>query len=116
MIKKVLFNISKGLATTEENRIYLSKYSEMTKTEGWKVYQGLLLQICNDMSSYMFSDEFTKLDKEEKDVRQRSFVITKEIIDFLINPAKGVENLLAIQKYNQNLESTIRKKPKGKQK
>ncbi len=113
MIEKFLGELSRAFWATEENQRLYAYYHDMTKTEGWKTHQTLLVKICNELSVYMFSKEFTELTKEEKDTQQRAFVMTKEIIDFLMNPLKGAERMAAIQQYNQKLESTMRKKPKG---
>ncbi len=113
MIEKVLGDLSRAFWATEENQRLYAHYNDMTKTEGWKTHQTLLIQICNELSVYMFSEEYTELSKEEKDTQQRTFFLTKKVIDFLMNPLKGAEKFAAIQQYNQKLESTMRKKPKG---
>lgn len=109
MIKKVLRNLSVAFITGDNNRHLLNKYNEMVQTDGWKIYQGLLIQVTNDIATYMFSPEFTSLTPEEKDTQQRALVGVKEVIDFLINPLKGAESWKKIQDFNKKMESTHKK-------
>lgn len=113
MIKTVLRKISEGLLRTEEGNRLAVNYIEMQNHLGWKTHQGVLIQIANEITQYMLSETFTKLDIHEKDAQQRSFFITKEIIDFLLNPMKGAEKYAAIMQHNQRMEATQKKRPQG---
>jgi len=94
MIKKLLIKISKEIYHTEDRTSNFRKYGHMRKTEGWKVHQLYMATIANKMSEYLLSKEFTNLDMKDKDAQQRAFHITKEIIDFLFDPLKGVTNYI----------------------
>jgi hypothetical protein len=106
MIKKILGEISKDLYRDDEKHGIILKYKKMQEHEGWKSHQIFVAMIANKMSECMFSKEFTNLNKDDKDAYQRSFSITKEIIDFLFDPLKGAENYAKIMAYNKNLGAT----------
>ncbi len=113
MIEKFLGKLSREFWATEENQRQYAHYHDMTKMKGWNTHQTLLIKIGNELSTYMFSKEYTELSKEEKDIQQRAFVIVKKAIFFLLEPLKGAERMAVIEQHNQKLESTMRKKPKG---
>jgi len=97
MIDAVLSKISRYLFLTDEGKQNWNKYEALHEYDGWKVHQGLLIEIMNQVSTYMLNSEFTKLDKEEKDVQQRAFYIVKEVIDFMLNPLKNAQRYVALQ-------------------
>ena len=106
MIKNLLHGISKSFWETEENVRSAEKYRRMTKEPGWAVHQGLMVQIANQISLYMLSEDFTRLDATEKDVQQRAFFVSKEIIDFLLNPLKGAKKHAEFIQHNKKMEAT----------
>ena len=113
MINKILYDISTEFYKNETAQMNLRKYDAMTKHEGWIVHQGLMILIANKIAEAMLTERFTKLSREDKDTNQRAFYMTKEIIDFLLNPLKGAKKYAAIQQHNQKLGATGRKRPKG---
>jgi len=113
MIKGVLRKISEGLLNTEEGNRIAVNYLDMQKHLGWKAHQGILVQLGNSITEYMLSEKFTKLDIHEKDAQQRSFYITKEIIDFLLNPMKGANRYAKIAQHNKKMGATNKERPKG---
>jgi hypothetical protein len=64
----------------------------------------------------MLSEEYTKLSPDEKDAQQRGYFISKEIIDFLLNPMKGAEKYAAVMRHNKKMQETTQKRPKRKPK
>jgi len=108
MIAKILRNISIALGT-DHGEQYYRKYLELTQHESWSIHQGLIIEIANGMSKYMLSKEFTKLDAKEKDAQQRAMFISKEVIDFLLDPAKGLKQHKVIQLYNKKMEVPFKK-------
>ena len=98
MINEFLSKISKYLLFTDEGKQNFHKYDALKSHEGWSVHQGFLIEIMNQISSCMLSGQFTKQNKEEKDVQQRAFYMTKEIIEFLLDPLKNAERYAALQK------------------
>ena len=119
MITKILSNVSRGFGT-DEGQQALNKYNELQKYDGWKIHQGLLVQIANELVLTLLTKGFTELSKEDKDVQQRAIFISKEIIDFLLNPETALNKLNAIKLHNQKLEANLTKgrpsgsNPKGK--
>ena len=114
MIERILHDISTDFYKSEAAHNNFRKYEAMTKHEGWSIHQGLMILIANKLAESMLTAKFTKLSKEDKDTNQRAFYMTKEIIDFLLNPLKGAKRYAAIQQYNKNLEATKGKQPKGR--
>ena len=98
MINELLSKISKYLLLSDEGQQNYHKYDALKSHEGWLAHQGFLIEIMNQISSYMLSSKFTKQSKEEKDVQQRAFYITKEIVEFLLNPLTNAERYAALQK------------------
>jgi len=98
MSHAIFSQLSKYLLQTDEGQQNYHKYNDLKTQEGWKVHQGLLVEIVNNISSYMLGSEFTKLDKEEKDVQQRAFVFVKEMVEFLLNPLTNAERYAALQR------------------
>ena len=96
MIDRILKELSHYLLT-ENGRINYHKYEAMSGHEGWAIHQGFLVEIMNHVSSYMLSNDYTKLDKEEKDVQQRAFFMIKEIVEFLLNPMKNARRYVALR-------------------
>jgi len=109
MIAKILKNISIALGT-DHGEQYYRKYLELTQHEGWQIHQGLILEIANGMAKYMLSKEFTRLDEKEKDAQQRAMFISKEVIDFLLDPLKGLKQHKVIQFHNKRMEEKIERK------
>ena len=108
MIKKLLREISIDLYKSEDRTGNWSKYAKLKEQPGWKVHNMFMVLIANKMSEYMFSKEFTELNREDKDANQRSFHMTKEIIDFLIDPLKGANQYAKIALHNQKMGATLK--------
>ena len=107
MIRKILRNIGRGLATDQGEAAY-HKYIELQKHEGWKVHQGLIIEIANQLTQYLLSEKYTNLPLEEKDAQQRAIYAGKEIIEFLLDPMKDVKKNNAIKWHNQQMEATMK--------
>jgi hypothetical protein len=92
VIKKLLTDVSKELWSSENRTSNLAKYARLQKDPGWIIHQKLLIIIANKMAEYLMSAKYTNLNIEDKDPQQRACYYTKEIIDFLIEPLKGIKN------------------------
>ena len=112
MIKKLLLDISWAIYTMDDRVGKFRSYGEMRNHPGWETHQKFMVIIANKMSEYMFSDAFTKLSAEEKDIAQRTMHSTKEIIDFLLDPLKKATKLAKVQAWNKKLGATQGKQPK----
>jgi hypothetical protein len=97
MTHAIFSKLSKYLLLSDEGKQNFHKYDALKKHEGWIVHQGFLIEIMNEISTYMLDGEFTKLEKEEKDVQQRAFFMVKEIVDFLLNPLRNAERYVALK-------------------
>ena len=114
MIKKILRKISIEIYKTEGVHMQFKKYAHMRQHEGWPVHQSMLVSIANKLAETMLSEEFTRLDKDEKDVQQQALYNTKEIIDFLLDPLKGANTYANVKNWQRKLEATKkRKRPQG---
>lgn len=95
----------------------MEKYERIMTTDGWKIYQSIIITIGNNISEYFMSKKFTELDAQEKDVQQRAFFMTKELFTFLLDPLKDVRKSEAIMQHNTKMqEATLkgRKRPTQK--
>ena len=110
MIRKLLSKISIDLYNSENRTNNYRNYASMRNHPGWTVHQKLIVTIANKMSEHMLSSEFSKLSAEDMKANQRAFYMTKEIIDFLLDPLKGAKN------YAQaSIKGATTTKPKGDQ-
>lgn len=107
MISKITNSLT-GFFTTPDGEVAYHKYEQMMKTEGFAVHKAFLTQIANGLLLYMVSKKYTDLDQSQKDVEQRAIFECKELIDFLLSPAKGLKkhNLIAI--HNKKMEQTAK--------
>jgi hypothetical protein len=77
---QVLFNNHDGF------RRQVGDYSRAMKTEEWKFLTDAIGIIQGQMALDMFSLAHTKLTPGEKDVVQKTYYNTNQILDFLANP------------------------------
>ena len=115
-IEKILYELSKALVSSENGQNILNQYRDLQAHPSWKSYQGFLVEIANQLAGSMLTKDYTDLDKEQKDALQRAIYISKEVIDFLIDPTKGAIRYAAIKQYNQRLEATMRGSNRPKKK
>ena len=96
----------------------LTRYQNLTKNDDWQIYQNLIINISNKIAQYMLSKEYSELDEREKDVQQRVFYMTKELFEFVLDPAKDARKANKIMEYNKFRETTFNKKkrPANKEK
>mgnify|MGYP001100262405 CR=1 FL=1 len=113
MISKILNRLSIAHLTDEQLQKDYRNYNDMTEHPGWQVHQKYLVEISNAISLYMLSKEYTELSAEEKDIQQRAFFISREMIEFLLNPLKVAENMAAMKQLNKKREATP-ERPKRK--
>ena len=103
----MLRKISHSLASTDNGQQVFQQYKELTQHPGWKVHQGFIIEIANNLAAELLSEGFTKLSKEEKDAQQRAMFIAKEIIDFLNDPLKGAKQYATYQQHNINMQKRM---------
>ena len=72
--------------TNEEFQSRVSNYVRYLQTDDGKFIRDVVLTIKGNMLDEIFSKKFTELDKEIKDVQQRTYYQVHEILDFVINP------------------------------
>ena len=61
-------------------------YSRALKTEEWQFLKDAIQLIQGQMAIDMFSRKYTQLNETEKDVIQKTYYNTNQILDFLANP------------------------------
>lgn len=104
-MRKILRDISVNFLNQNEIDGKLVKYLEMKKHKGWEVHQEFLLLMRGAIAEDMLSATFTKLDKDEKDSKQRAYSHVDEIIRFLLNPVEKAQKFAGIMKHNQKLSA-----------
>lgn len=107
-IGKILHKISKAMIESDNGSEIFNKYKDLQLRPEWKIHQGFLVEIANALAGAMLTKEFTELDKESKDAMQRGIFISKEVIDFLIDPTKGAKRYAAIARFNNQMEATLK--------
>ena len=96
--------MSKHFGEDDEGRQNYHKYQQMMEQPGWKVHQAMVVDIANNLAGYMLTEEFTNLDREEKDVQQRAIFMTKAIIEFLLDPVREYHRLERLKQETPNPE------------
>ena len=82
----------------------------MKEHEGWPVHQEFLLLMRGSLAEEMLSSTFTKLDKDEKDSKQRAYSYVDEVIKFLLNPVEKAQRFAGIMKHNQKMSQSTQQK------
>jgi hypothetical protein len=111
VIKKLLHQISVGYMQGEDRVNAVKHYFDLMQHHGWQTHEQFLMEILNGIQNYMFSEAYTNLDIKEKDVQQRVFFATKEILQFLVNPMRGANINAAIKQHNKKIGK--QKRPVG---
>ena len=114
MIKKILYQLSIGYMQTEDRVNAMKHYMDMKEHRGWQTHEQFLVEITNAMSQYVFSESFTKMSAEEKDIEQKVLFNLKEVLQFLVDPLRGANINAAIKKHNKKMGEQPNKRPKGK--
>ena len=107
MISRITESISKFFGTADGEIAY-HKYEQMTKTEGFEIHKRILVEIANGLLQYMVTQKFTDLDQKQKDVEQRAIFECKELIDFLLDPIKGLRRHKLIVAHNKKMQQTVK--------
>ena len=105
-INIILKKVSFDLWAAENVERTLTRYQNLTQGEDWRIYQNLIVNIGNKISQYMLSKDYSELDEREKDVQQRVFYMTKELLEFILDPAKDARKANKIMQYNKHMEAT----------
>ena len=106
MISRITDSISKFFGTDDGQNAY-HKYEQMMKTEGFEIHKRVLVEIANGLLQYMVTKTFTDLDQKQKDVEQRAIFECKELIDFLLDPLKGLKRHNLIAAHNKRMQQTV---------
>ncbi len=64
----------------------LGQYKRVMESPEWKFIRDTFLVMKSEMMQEIFSRPHTRLDKEEKDVIQRTYFNINEALDFLLQP------------------------------
>ena len=110
MIGKFLRELSVGYMSKDIKDGELSSYMDLRNHPGWKVHQAFLLYLIQAIGNDMLSKEYTKLSAEEKDIRQRAYQSTYEVIKFLLNPIERGQQQQKIAKHNKKMRETTERK------
>jgi len=101
--------LSEFLPHFEKNETYqreLLKYDKALNTEEWRFMVASIRMIQGKMLEHMFSKDYTGLDITEKDVVQRTYYNINQILGFLLEPRKWIDNR---SKWKQNLSNLMGK-------
>ena len=81
----------------------LNNLQAISKTEEWQTFKDILITIKGVMATDMFSQKYTSLDPTEKDVVQRTYYNTDQILSFLSNPISWIRKKGRWEIYNSKL-------------
>ena len=88
-MKSLVNQFVKTFENNEEFQRRLDAYDRILKTEDWMFVKDVLITIKGTMMSDMFSAKFTNLDKEEKDVLQKTYFNINKFLIFCLNHGNG---------------------------
>ena len=103
-MRKHLKKIIQIYLSSDEGKQVLDRYLLKQKEDDLKFLRDSLLMLQGEIVKQMLSREFTELKAEEKDIRQRAYAQTNEIIAFLVDPMVYIKSALKIQQYNSQLQ------------
>ena len=81
----------KTLLASEEFSRRLDSYTRVLETPDWKFLRDVFLTIKGEMMVDMLSDRYTNLNKEEKDITQKTYYQINKLLDFLSEPKTWVK-------------------------
>ena len=85
-MKEIIRDISIHYFKTNQDDRKMSTYIAMMQQHpGWEVHRELLFLLRGKLAEELLSARFTKLDKDEKDAKQRAYAYCDELIMFLLN-------------------------------
>ena len=90
-MKNLLNQFHEYFQQSDDFKQQIVNYQRMLKTKEWRTHYDLLMTIKGIMANDMFSRKYTSLDAQEKDVVQKTYYNINQILDFLLNPVKGIE-------------------------
>ena len=95
--------------TNEEFQRRMVAYETVLKTKQWKFVRDVFLTIKGKMLEDVFSETFTNLTAEEKDITQKTYHNINEILDFLSNPTRWVRRKSIYKQFSTDLAKRLKK-------
>lgn len=89
--KNILLEVAQWWEQSEEFQRGLQNYDRIIQSKEWKFIRDLLLGLQGVIANDVLSRGFTSLSATEKDVQQRSYYQTIQILEFLLNPIKWMK-------------------------
>jgi hypothetical protein len=85
----------------------LDNYTRVVKTPEWKFFQDMLLTMRGTIVTEMLSKRYTILDREEKDIAQKTFYNIVQLLDFWGNPVGWIKKKQG--RLRTAVQNTVRK-------
>jgi hypothetical protein len=108
-VKKYLKALSVNYWKTNVDDRKLENYIRMREHPGWDVHKEFLIFMLQQIGNEMLSATFTKKDKEEKDILQRTYHNMSEVIRFLLDPTTEGKKQGALLQHNRKIETEATK-------
>jgi len=113
-VKKLISSVVRQFLESDTGRDALVKYSDMTRSPGWKVYQAFLIEFGNRISNEVLTGNFQKLEANDKLVRLEAYSMVSETIKFLLSPIGAFNQAAKIIRHNKQMEASLKgEQPKG---
>jgi hypothetical protein len=113
-VKNLINQFVKIFENNDEFQRRMDAYDRMLKTEEWQFLRDVLLTIKGTMLNDMFSHTFTNLDKEEKDITQKTYYNISQIFDFLLEPTKWIKRKQTFKNITIDLTRKMKSNEQGK--
>ena len=110
MRKNILTEIAKWWEQSDEFKRGIGEYERVINSKDWQFIKELLMGMQGIIVNDMLSKAFTKLDATEKDVSQRAYYQTVQILNFLANPLGWMNKQKQWkEKYSDSVANTAKK-------
>ncbi len=109
-----LMKLSKKIISAEEEHQKMRKYMQMMDHDGWKTQFEWLNYLRGVIAEDLLSDRFARLTADEKDVLQRAYNFSDQLILFLLDPTQGPRKVVETLKHNRAVEQAMSQQRKKK--
>ena len=103
-MKHLLIKTAERYYSNEVDQQKLQQYQRLKVEPGWSFVAESLRYLQGLILNELMSNKFTELDANKKDVQQRAFKQSYDVIEFLIDPPKVAETVLKIRQHNKRLD------------
>lgn len=111
---KFLNDLAKAYQSDDEFKSRIDRFQHALKSEEWRFFITLVMAMKNHMAVDMFTDHYTKLPPDEKDVIQRTYANMNDVLDFFMSPLNYFKKKNRFSAAAKRFMPDLQQKGKGK--